>query len=266
MIRSKVAMIAVASVAIVMVGCEGTADGDQTVAHHYDDDVSEELPAVGANEKPMSWADGPSLCTWTHSVDATVVGELVEVTHTEAPMVSSEGDPWVTSCGGWVNDAFRLTLAVEEVVGEEQEKVVDDAGQLVVHGGHGHLDSLTGLPQEGQRVGMAVHQVPEFGLPDDMQGNRVWSLMGELMFQERDDDGSGIEFQQVYARTEAPPTGVEGKSVEEVQRQMDDCESTEEAEQRREWVWEMWGPGTDGQLEESGPGEPLNYLAAHCVE
>lgn len=263
-LRKRMIVFALASIVIGAVGCQETSAESEQPGDSEDDEALEGLPAIGGDSEAVD-VEPPSLCTWVQSADAIVVGELLEATMADTPMVSQEGDPWVTSCDGSTNDGVRMTLSVDEVLGEQEQEVVDGSGQVVVHGGFGYADVLHGFPEEGQQVGMALHRVPDYGLPAEMQGETVWSLMGELLFEELEVTGTGIAFQQVYGAMQPPPVGVEGLSVHELDKQIDDCESNDNAEERRARMWRVWGPRIEEEFEESGLGNPVNYLAALCI-
>lgn len=147
--------------------------------------VSAVLPNAGDLDcDPVA---APSVCEWANSVDAIVVGQIVQTAAITSPVWKYDDEPHLAdNCpeDGWfVNPGVSLKLDVHQwLYGDGPEEVVALAGQGTVD----EWGVLPGVEQGelvwagnadtlavGTTVGLALTRVP---------GTQQWAAMGELPF------------------------------------------------------------------------------------
>lgn len=216
------------------------------------------LPVM-VSEGDCSPLEAPDPCTWALSTDAVVVGQLVAVRPLESPAVVTRmvGQParaqreLRTSCEGVVNPGLELELRVERTLHGKL------SGTVKVRMGKAQAMLLNPLPQRGaggqvawqpmgtgagsplvagQRLGLALHYVPEHG---------AWSIMGEPLFAPvAEGAGEVVRFQSATADCfEPPPAALEGRTLAEMAQVLASCTSAKasKAPQRHARVWNTWG-------------------------
>jgi hypothetical protein len=264
-------------VAVLLASASGCNEGASEPALSPVPDAAQELPWPDDGRSPlpaMSLPPGPSalppeLCTWAASLDAIVLGTLVDVRLQYEPAIQiiedeelERQDRWryVEECATFLSPALALELQVDKTLrGEVGDRVVAVLGHthrenLHPMPGPGYNGELVWRPTEredilvdalrpGQVLGLSLHYVPEHDL---------WSLMGEIMFGV---DGSGNIIFQYREGWEPGPEEAVGLSPEAFRDAVAACEESSASADRRSSTWRSWGP-------EGRP--PHYYRAAHC--
>ena len=264
----------VAGLGLLALGCQET---DDEAALSPAPDVGEqgpkppEDPQADGSPLPYEAADTggytpPEFCPWAVAPDAVVLGELVDVRLTNSPAIVPFYDPDLERKDSWryeeencqsIDPAVVLEIEVHEFLrGEAPERLevwvgasrplawgpmpyTQEDGTMVWPDGTGEGRRLW----PGQIIGLPVHYLPE---------HELYSLMGEYMF------GIDVDEKIIFqpgSYGQYGPTEAFGMTVPEIAEAASGCEPSDEAESRRNWMWQFHGP--DGQ-------RPSRYRTALC--
>lgn len=250
---TRAAIVAVPAAACALVGCLSGA------------------PIVAGAESAASQAYGPPLhaastCTWSRSVDAIVVGTVLDVRFADAPAienVAGVGWAWTDACarpGAVTNPALHVEVAVEGtlvgalpavvwiLVGSDRTSTLhpwpfrDEDGQVRWVGDGPRIEV-------GSRVGAALHYVA---------AHDVWSVWGETPFVVDADGDVAFLGRDGSSMLEPPPHDAPG-TIGGLAAAIDACAADvddPEAAARRERMRASWGP--------FGRAPPTRFLAAYC--